>query len=66
MFSSTSLDPGNEIYDELEELKKEIAFLRYFYNAAGDAFGPAESDIYYMIIQDYEGEVPKEYKNEEF
>lgn len=47
--------------DESEELK----FLRFFYQEAADAMGPADADIYYMIKQAYEdggGILPKEYK----
>lgn len=32
----------------------ELDFLRFFYDAAGDAFGPADSDIYNSIRQDWE------------
>lgn len=32
----------------------ELEFLRFFYRKAGDAFGPADSDIYHGIRQDWE------------
>lgn len=68
MFSSTSLDQGNETYDTMEELKEELDFLRYFYSVAGDSMGPADADIYNYIKQDYtrtyEREVPKAYREE--
>lgn len=32
----------------------EIAFLRYFYEAAGEAFGPADHDIYCGIMEAFE------------
>jgi hypothetical protein len=41
--------------------QKELEFLRYFYDAAGDAFGPADSDIYQMIKDNYAGELPEGY-----
>jgi len=47
---------------------EEIEFLRYFYSAAGDCFGPAEGDIYDAIKQGfvkYKGkELPKGYEIE--
>ena len=47
------------------EEKIELEFLRYFYGAAGYAFGPADSDIYDMIAESYQGELPEKYKPEE-
>ncbi len=47
----------HQLVDEAAELK----FLRYFYNAAGEAFGPADTDIYAMIADDYDGELPPGY-----
>ncbi len=32
-----------------EQDKLELEFLRYFYSAAGDAFGPCDADIYNNI-----------------
>lgn len=31
----------------------EVVFLRYFYEVAKDAMGPASDDIYQMIKEDY-------------
>ena len=31
----------------------ELEFLRYFYKAAGDAFGPADADVYDCIKQNF-------------
>lgn len=31
----------------------ELDFLRFFFDAAGSAFGPADSDIYFMIAEDW-------------
>lgn len=31
----------------------ELKFLRYFYDRAGEAFGPADYEIYEMIKEDY-------------
>lgn len=46
-----------------EEL--ELEFLRFFYEAAGPVFGPAEDDVYRGITEDFENEtgreVPKAY-----
>ncbi len=47
----------------------EIEFLRFFYGAASDAFGPADDDIYRMIGEEFEQEtgkkVPKGYRRDE-
>ncbi len=34
----------------------ELEFLKFFYIAAGDAFGPADDDIYRMIVEEFEEE----------
>lgn len=47
--------------DVFKELAKEVVFLRYFYKAAADGFGPASSDFYYMIRENYNGEIPEGY-----
>jgi hypothetical protein len=50
------------------EEQRELEFLRYFYGAAGDVFGPADDDCYQGIKDDYErqgGKLPKTYKREE-
>lgn len=52
--------------NELTETERaELAFLKFFFKAAGDAFGPADADIYCGIAQDYEDlkglPVPKAY-----
>lgn len=39
----------------------ELDFLRYFHDAAGEAFGPADSDVYASINEDYAGVIPKGY-----
>lgn len=63
----THAEDSWETYSRLEVIKiaeayeKELAFLRYFYAAAGDAFGPADSDIYQMIKDNYDGELPEGY-----
>ena len=47
--------------------KLELNWLRYFYNNASNAMGPADSEIYSMFKNDYlaEGnELPEEYKDE--
>jgi len=41
-------------------MEDELEFLRYFYHAAGNAFGPADDDIYRMIAADYTEESGKE------
>lgn len=44
----------------------EIAFLRYFYEAAGDVFGPADADVYRGIMEAFEEDtvtrVPTDYR----
>lgn len=44
----------------------ELAFLRFFFEAAGDAFGPADHDIYRLIMESYEDrsgkKVPADYR----
>ena len=44
----------------------ELDFLRFFFEAAGEAFGPADHDVYCGIMQQYEDEndrlVPEEYR----
>ena len=37
----------------------ELEFLRFFYGAAADAFGPADDDIYCMINEEFEQETGK-------
>lgn len=37
----------------LDEALAELRFLRYFYKQAGYAFGPADGDVHYAIVQDY-------------
>ena len=36
-----------------DELNIELEFLRYFYSAAGDAFGPADSEVYDIIKENF-------------
>ena len=50
-----------------EELENEVAFLRYFYSAARDPFGPADYDIYCGIKEGFVragGTLPEAYKLE--
>ena len=46
----------------------ELTFLRFFYAAAGEAFGPADDDVYRCIHDDYEKEtgnrVPNDYRRD--
>ena len=46
-----------------KSLQKELAYLRYFHGAAD--FGPADDDVRNMIDEEYEGEMPDGYKEEE-
>jgi hypothetical protein len=46
---------------EQEKIQLELKFLRYFYGAAGDAFGPADADVYQQIKDEYDGIVPEGY-----
>lgn len=43
----------------------ELTFLRYFFNAAGDGFGPADHDVYCILMENFERthnlSVPREY-----
>ena len=45
-----------------EQMQKasELEFLRYFYAAAGDCFGPAEDDVYDAIKQGFKKSSKKE------
>jgi len=46
-------------------INDELTFLRFFYGAAGEAFGPADADVYQGIREDYEritgNKVPSDY-----
>jgi len=47
---------------EFEAMERELHFLRYFYDAAGEAFGCASDDVYQLIKDDYtddEGPLPE-------
>ncbi len=50
----------------MEERASELEWLRYFYDEAQLVFGPANSDVTNIIIEDFEKEtgkrVPKGYK----
>lgn len=46
----------------VQEMIKELAYLRFFYDQAEYAFGPASDDLYYMIREAYDGEVPEAYQ----
>lgn len=51
----------------VKELELEVDFLRYFYGAAGDVFGPAEDDVYEGIKEEYKesgGVVPPTYEED--
>lgn len=37
----------------LDEALAELRFLRFFYGQAGDAFGPADSEVHAGIVEDY-------------
>lgn len=52
---------------QINEMQQELGWLRYFYSEARHAMGPADSDIYFMIKEEYiEGGrvLPEEYKEE--
>jgi len=50
------------------ERAEEIEFLRYFYSAAGDCFGPADADVYDAIKHNFKKwkhkELPEGYATE--
>lgn len=51
--------------DIINTLEEELKWLRFFYNHASYAMGPADGDIYLMIKEDYletGGTLPKEYQ----
>ena len=56
-----SRDPTAE---ELEAMCHELLFLRHCYERMYDALGPANDDVLYYIIEEYDGEVPEEYQQE--
>jgi len=39
--------------EEWKEIERELDFLRFFYDAAGDVFGCASDDVYDLIKQEY-------------
>ena len=43
-------------------MEDELKFLRYFYEAAGEVFGPADSDVYRAIAEGYDGDLPDGYE----
>lgn len=51
----------SDVEPVIAALLQELDFLRYFHDAAGDAFGPADSDVYAYINEDYDGVVPHGY-----
>lgn len=56
------------IKDYIKELEEELHWLRYFYSEARHAMGPADSDIYAGLKEDYINEgnnLPDGYKDEE-
>lgn len=52
-----------------DDEKLELEFLRYFYERAGEAMGPADWDVYYSIKEDFKKfkklPLPKGYGDEE-
>jgi hypothetical protein len=54
------MSTNEDVIDVVNEYK-ELAFLRYFYDCAYDAMGPAVDDVYQMIKEQYEGELPEGY-----
>ena len=58
------MDEGVGIVPEKEG---EVEFLRYFYSAAGDCFGPADFEIYAAIKRNYKKKsgkaLPEEYSD---
>jgi hypothetical protein len=52
---------SDDVLLAVDKLTQELEFLRYFYDAAGEAFGPADSDIYAMIKENYDGVLPEGY-----
>lgn len=56
-----------ELRIKLEDQNKELEWLRYFYDVARHPFGPADSDIYQMIKDDFVaggGVLPEAYQPE--
>lgn len=56
-----------ELRIKLEDQNTELEWLRYFYDAASGPFGPADSDIYQMIKDDFVaggGVLPEAYQPE--
>lgn len=41
------------VLEEIVQLLRELDFLEYFHDMAGDAFGPADDDVHYMIRKGY-------------
>ena len=49
-------------------MEDDLDFLRFFYDQAGDAFGPADEDVYQCINENYKlhtgKSVPADYARE--
>lgn len=59
---------NQQLTDEVDELQQELAFLRYFYDVADNAIGPASDDVYEMIKDEFldrEGYLPDGYERNE-
>jgi len=65
---------GQQSVDDIQtadvaELLHELEFLRYFYDNAGEAMGPASDDCYYYIKEGYVengGVLPVGYRSEDW
>jgi hypothetical protein len=49
---------------KMNEDQLELEYLRYFYGEVDSALGPASDDVYDIIRDSYEGELPDSYKDE--
>lgn len=63
------ISPAIQAFERVVELPDdiepgEIDFLRYFYAAAGEEFGPADSDVYHYIHEAYDGTMPDSYRRD--
>lgn len=62
VFERVSADTGAALIAEIERLRAELEWLRFFYQIAD--FGPADDDVRRMIEEQYGEELPEGYRRE--
>lgn len=54
------------LQESMNDFNNEVAFLRFFYERAGEMMGPADCEIYRMIADDFVAEggaLPASYRD---